>query len=262
MSEGMFEAGDGCPIAWRMDGPEGAPVLLLSNSLGVTMGMWAPQMEALAQRFRVLRYDSRGHGRSGAPAGSYSLDRLVLDAIELLDGLGIGRVSYCGLSKGGMVGQLFAARAPERIEKLVLCNTSAYMGPPSSWQARIATVNGQGMNAIADAVIERWFTPGFREASPDAVAPVRDMLLATAPQGYAGCCAAIRDMDLRNILSLIRVPTLIIAGDQDPATPLEHSTLLNERIAGSKMVVLSAAHLSNVERPEEFTRALMGFLEA
>lgn len=248
--------GDGCPIAYRFDGPEDAPVLLLSNSLGTRMEMWAPQMDALAASHRVLRYDSRGHGRSGAPAGAYSMDRLGRDVIELLDALDIPDVTFCGLSKGGMVGQWLGYRAPERLTRLILCNTSPFMGPPQGWDDRIAAVRSGGMAAMTDAVLMRWFTPGFADCAPDAVAPVRDMLLSTDPQGYAGCSAAIRDMDMRPILSLIRTPTIVIAGDQDPATPLDHAQALATGISGAVLKVLPAAHLSNVECPDPFLTAM------
>lgn len=255
MTLSRFTTGDGCALAYRIDGPADAPVLVLSNSLGTAMEMWSPQIEALAARYRVLRYDSRGHGRSDVPPGAYSMDRLGRDVIELMDGLGIDRARFCGLSKGGMVGQWLGYRAPERIERLVLCNTSPFMGPPSAWDDRIAAVRAGGMAAMTDAVIARWFTPGFAERMPEAVLPVRAMLLATDPAGYAGCCAAIRDMDMRPILGLIKVPVTIVGGDLDPATPAEHSHALRDGIPGARLVMLPTAHLSNVERPADFLAA-------
>lgn len=253
--------GDGCRIAWRCDGPEGAPVLLLSNSLGTTLDMWAPQMEAFVRNFRVLRYDSRGHGASDVPAGAYSIDRLGRDVIELLDSLGIARVHFCGLSKGGMVGQWLGFRAPERIGRLVLANTSPFMGPPPSWGQRIATVHAQGMAAVADGILDRWFTPSFQTCSKALVAPFRAMLLATNPHGYTGCCAAIRDMDMRPALPSIDLPTLVIAGNADPATPLEHAHDLANNIPGAHLHILAAAHLSNVEEPQGFARAVLEWFE-
>lgn len=255
----FFETGDGCRIAYRFDGRSDMPVLLLSNSLGTTMAMWDAQVAALADRFHILRYDSRGHGMSDAPSGSYSLDRLGRDVIELLDALQLPRVRFCGLSKGGMVGQWLGVRAPERIEKLVLCNTSSFMGPPSSWDARINTVKAEGMTAIAQAVVTRWFTSDFQTLQPQEVGRVEAMLLATHPQGYAGCCAAIRDMDMRRFAPLISLPVLVIAGDDDPATPLEHSEQLVSAISGAQLKTLRAAHLSNVEQPEAFAQALLTF---
>lgn len=252
--------GDGCGIAYRFDGPRDAPILLLSNSLGTTLAMWEPQLPGFAEHFRVLRYDSRGHGGSDAPPGAYSIDRLGRDAVELLDLLGLGRVHFCGLSMGGMVGQWLGFRHPERIDRLVLANTAAFMGPPAAWERRIDLVSRLGTPSIADAVVERWFTPEYRTGEPDRVAQVRDMLLATSPIGYAGCCAAIRDMDLRPTSRLVRRPTRIVAGLRDPATPVGNAQELASQIEGSRLVTLDAAHLSNLEQPNGFTSAVLEFL--
>jgi 3-oxoadipate enol-lactonase len=260
MQRSHVTLGDGCRLAYRFDGPDEAPVLVLSNSLGTNLDMWAPQMAALTARFRVLRYDSRGHGASDVPAGAYSMDRLGRDVVELLDALQLDRVAFCGLSKGGMVGQWLGYRAPDRLERLVLCNTSAYMGPPGGWDDRIAAVRQSGMPAVTETVLDRWFTPAFRAQSDAAVARVREMLLATDPVGYAGCCAAIRDMDNRPMLPLIFVPTLVIAGTSDPATPPDHAREIAAGVADSSLVMLLAAHLSNVEQSSLFTRALIEFL--
>ena len=251
---------DGCRLAYRFDGPADAPVVVLSNSLGTAMEMWAAQVPALTQRHRVLRFDSRGHGRSTVPAGAYSMDRLGRDVVGLIDGLGLERVSFCGLSMGGMIGQWLGVRAPERLVRLALCNTAAYMGPPSNWSARIDTVLASGMPTMVDAVIERWFTRPFRDAAPDAIAPVRAMLLATDPIGYAGACAAIRDMDQRPTAPLIKAPTLVIGGDHDPATPPATAVWLTEAIPGARLTMLEAAHLSNIEQAERFTATLIDFL--
>lgn len=252
--------GDGCGIAYRFDGPEDAPVLLLSNSLGSTMDMWAPQVEPLSRYFRLLRYDSRGHGRSDVPQGAYSLDRLGRDVVELLDALGLERVHYCGVSKGGMVGQWLGFRAPERIDRLILSNTSAYMGPPPGWDARIVAVREGGMAALADAVVERWFTPAFRQPDNEVFANARTMILATDPAGYAGCCAAIRDMDLRPTAPLISRPTLVIAGTEDPATPPSDGEAIASAVPGARLATLPAAHLSNLERPDDYCAILLDFL--
>lgn len=244
--------GDGCRIAYRFDGDAAAPILLLSNSLGTDLEMWNPQIDAWTRHVRVLRYDQRGHGASGAPAGAYSLDRLGRDVVELLDLLDIEAVDFCGLSLGGMTGQWLGIRAPARLRRLIIANSSAYMGPPSNWDARIASVLADGMETLATASVERWFTPAFPARAPDAVAPIRDMLLRTDPVGYAGCCAAIRDMDMRRTATLVAVPTLIIGGSLDPATPPPHSQALSDTIAGARIVMLEAAHLSNVECPDAF----------
>lgn len=252
---------DGCRLHWRLDGPQGAPVLLLSNSLGTNMDMWAPQMPALTQHFRVLRYDSRGHGLSDAPAGPYSIDLLGRDAVGLLNVLGIEKVRFAGLSKGGMVGQWLGANAPDRLSHLVLCNTAAEMSPPDPWNARIALVKAQGMGAIVNGVVERWFTEPFRTAHPEAIAPITAMLHATPVEGYTACCAAVRDMDQRTSLPRITVPTLVIGGRQDPATPIAKSLELAALIPGAGLVELDAAHLSNIEQAEAFTAALLSFLK-
>ncbi|SCW72892.1 3-oxoadipate enol-lactonase [Sphingobium faniae] len=260
MAKQFLALGDGCRLAYRFDGPDGAPVLMLSNSLGTDMDMWAPQMEAWMQRFRVLRYDSRGHGDSDSPPGAYSMDRLGRDVVELLDALGIERVHFCGLSKGGMVGQWLAVHAPERLDRLVLANTSAYMGPPSGWQARIEGVLKDGMVPLAEASIARWFTPGFVTGSPDRVEPIRAMLLANDPAGYAGCCAAIRDMDQRPTAGLNRTPTLVIAGSEDPSTGIGEAEFLANQASDGRLHALPAAHLSNVEAADDFARIVQAFL--
>ncbi len=252
--------GDGCRIAYRFDGPEDAPILLLSNSLGTDMGMWAPQIAAWTARFRLLRYDQRGHGQSDAPTGGYSMDRLGRDVSELLDALHIDRVDFCGLSLGGMTGQWLGIREPARLRRLVLANTSAFMGPPTAWDARILMVLEQGMAPLAQASVDRWFTPGFAAAAPASIAPIGAMLQATPPQGYAGCCAAIRDMDMRRMLPLIETPTLVIGGSEDPATPPPHSEGLAQAIGDADLVMLKAAHLSNVELPAAFGQAVLDFL--
>jgi 3-oxoadipate enol-lactonase len=237
-------------------------VLVLSNSLGTNRNMWAPQMEAFTGEFRVLRYDGRGHGASTAPPGGYSLDRLGTDVLELIDALAVAKVHFCGLSLGGMVGQWLGYRAPERLDKLVLANTSGYMGPPSVWQKRIDLVRREGLEAIADSTVERWLTARFRAENPGRVADLRAMLLATSPQGYVGCCAAIRDMDLRRIAPLVETSTLVIGGTADPATPPAHSRALSLAIPNANVpVMFEAAHLSNYEASESFTGCVLKFLK-
>ncbi|MEC8033627.1 MAG: 3-oxoadipate enol-lactonase [Pseudomonadota bacterium] len=260
MEKPFITTGDGCRIAYRFDGPEGAPVLLLSNSLGTDMDMWAPQLATWTQAFRVLRYDHRGHGASDAPAGGYSIDRLGRDVIELLDALDLERVDFCGLSLGGMTGQWLGIREPRRIRRLILANTSSFMGPPSAWDARIALVREQGMAPLAQASVERWFTAAFAATGQAAIAPIAAMLQATNAQGYAGCCAAIRDMDMRGTVALVETPTLIIGGTQDPATPPPHGEALAKAIAGARLLMLEAAHLANVEQADAFGRAVTDFL--
>jgi len=253
---------EGLRLFQRFDGPADAPVLLFSNSLGTSLEMWDAQMPAFAERFRVLRYDMRGHGRSAVPPGPYSIADLGRDVLALLDANGIGRVRFCGLSMGGMTGMWLGCHAPERLEKLVLCNTSAQLGSPDQWNTRIAIVQNEGMKGVAEGVIGRWFTPEFREREPSEVARVRRMLLETPPAGYAACCAAIRDQDQREAICAVPVPTLVVAGARDPATPPEHSRIIASKIPGARLVELDAAHLSNIEARDRFTASVLEFLAA
>ena len=250
-------------LNYLIGGPEDAPVLVLSNSLGTAMEMWDAQAPALRERFRLLRYDTRGHGGSPAPPGPYEIGDLGRDVVHLLDRLGIGRASFCGLSVGGMTGMWLAAEAPERIERLVLLCTSALLGPKSVWDERIATATGRGMAALVDGVIERWFTPAFRAENPKVVEKMARTLRETDPRGYAGCCAAIRDMDLRDRLPSVGAPTLVVSGAEDPATPPEHGGLIADAIPGARFeVVPDAAHIANVEQPEKITQLILTHLEA
>ena len=257
-----FVDAGGTRLFHRFDGSPQRPVLVLSNSLGSDVGMWDAQVPAFAERFRVLRYDSRGHGQSAIPPGPYRIEDLGRDLLALLDALGLERVHFCGLSKGGMVGMWLAVNAPDRVERLVLCNTSAYLGPPELWNARIEAVRQSGMQAVVPQVLERWLTPEFRGRAPEVVEKVRRMLLATPPDGYAACATAIRDMDQRESISTIRAPALVVVGARDPSTPPVHGRQIAERIRGSKVVELPAAHLSNVEAADQFTAAVLEFVSA
>jgi 3-oxoadipate enol-lactonase len=253
---------NGIDVRYRFDGPEAAPVVMLSNSLGTRLEMWDPQIGPLAARYRVLRYDSRGQGRTGAPDGPYTIELLAEDAIALLDALGIERAHFCGLSKGGMIGQVLGAKHGDRISSLVLCATACRLGPKELWNERIAAVVEKGMPALAEGVLERWLTRGYRERAPAEVERVRKMLLETPAKGYAACSAAIRDMDLCGMLGRIRVPTLLVAGDQDPATPPDVVREVHERISGSRLVVIpDAAHLLSIEQADAFNRTLLDFLD-
>ena len=250
-------------LNYLLEGPEDAPVLVLSNSLGTAMEMWDAQAPALRERFRLLRYDTRGHGGSPAPPGPYEIGDLGRDVIHLLDRLGIERASFCGLSVGGMTGMWLAAEAPERVERLVLLCTSALLGPKSVWDGRIATATERGMATLVDGVIERWFTPAFRAENPEVVGKMARTLRETDPGGYAGCCSAIRDMDLRDRLPSIEAPTLVVSGAEDPATPPKHGRLIRDAIPDARFeVVPDAAHIANVERPEEITQLILTHLEA
>jgi 3-oxoadipate enol-lactonase len=257
----MIDA-DGCPLNVEVEGPANAPVLMLCNSLGTTLHMWDDQAPAWSREFRLVRYDRRGHGKSGAPKGPYTYDRLGRDALAIMDGLGLKKVNWCGLSMGGMVGQWLGANAPDRVEKIILSNTHNYFPDKNMWAARIKTVEDGGVAATADATMERWFTKEFRENSPDKVARFRAMVIATPKDGFLGCCAAIRDMDLREADTRIKAPTLIIIGRRDPATPPEAGEDIHQRIKGSKLVGLDAAHISNVEQPKAYTDTVLNFLKS
>jgi 3-oxoadipate enol-lactonase len=247
-------------LHYRFDGADDAPVVMLSNSLGTNLSMWDAQLPALTGRFRVLRYDSRGHGQSAVTPGPYTIEQLARDALGLLDALGLAQVRFCGLSMGGMVGQWLGANAAQRLSRLVLCNTAARIGAPDIWNARIDAVNKGGMAAIAESVIARWYTAPFFAAAPNAISATRNMLLTTPAAGYVASCAAVRDMDQRESVSRISVSTLIIAGAHDAVTPPSEGRYLAERIAGAKYAELAAAHLSNIEAEMAFTSALSEFL--
>ncbi len=251
----------GIRLNYQLDGPEGAPVVMLANSLGADLGMWDPQVAALTGRYRVLRFDMRGHGRSDVPPGPYRIDGLALDAVALLDALGIDRVHFCGLSLGGAVGQWLAIHRPERLRSLTLCATACSFGAPSTWDERIAAVQRGGVEAIADAVLERWLTAGFRARRPSETARLRAMLCTTPAAGYAAAAAAVRDTDLCADLHRITVATLLVAGSADPATPPARLEELRARIGRAELVVLEAAHILNVEAAEAFNGALLAFLD-
>ena len=245
----------------KVDGPTGAPVLVLGSSLGTTGAMWEPQLAALTETFRVVRYDHRGHGESPVPPGPYRVAELAADVLALADRLGVTRFSYAGLSLGGMVGMELAAQAPDRVDRLALLCTSALLGPPEGWTARADTVRQHGTAAVTDAVVSRWFRPDFAAANPELLARYQDMLGSTPPEGYAGCCLAIRDMDLRDRLGAVRAPTLVLAGADDPATPPDHGRAIVEGIGGATLAIIErAAHLANVEQPAEVTRLLVAHL--
>ncbi len=251
----------GMTLDHRLHGPEGAPVVVLSNSLGTTQELWERQLPALAEHFRILTYDHPGHGSSPLPELPCTVESLAHGLLALLDELGVERVSLCGVSLGGMVGMALALAAPERVERLVLTCTSAYLGPPEGWTERARIVRTEGMEAIADGVVGRWFTPALAREEPETVARFRAMLTATPPEGYARCCEAVGSWDARERISAIAAPVLVIAGEDDPATPVEHAELIASRVAGSRLVVLEgAAHLANVERADAFTAAVLEHL--
>jgi 3-oxoadipate enol-lactonase len=264
----MSDLADRGPVrlAASLDGPGGAPVLVLGNSLGTSRALWDPQLPALAGRFRLLRYEHRGHGQPGgqfspAPPGPYTIADLGADVLALLDRYDIGEAMYCGVSLGAMVGIWLAAQASGRITSLALCCTSAYLQPADLWQRRAAAVRQGGMGAISQQVVSRWFTPAFAAACPAVPAQFAAELVGIAPEGYAGCCDAIAALDLRGQLATVRAPTLVLAGADDPATPPRHSAVIASGIPGARLrVVRGAAHLANVSNAAEVSAALMGHL--
>ncbi len=247
---------------YNLQGKPGAPVLVLSNSLGTNYSMWDPQLAEFKKHFHVLRYDTRGHGQSSVTPGPYSIEQLANDVIALLDAVGLDRVHFCGLSMGGMIGMWLAAHAPDRFKKIVLCNTAAKIGNAETWNVRIEAVQKDGMKPIAAAVVERWFSPAFRRNAPAIIAATQKMLEDANPEGYAACCAAVRDFDYREKLGSIHTPTLVISGTHDPATPPSDGHFLEAHIPGARYAELNAAHLSNIEDHDRFTQVVSAFLHA
>jgi 3-oxoadipate enol-lactonase len=247
----------------RKDGDPDAPVIMLSNSLLSNYHMWDDQMDTLTEHFQVLRYDTRGHGGTDAPEGPYSIELFVDDAIGLLDSLGIEKVHFIGLSMGGFITQLIAAKHPDRLISATLCDTASVMPPASLWNDRIQTAEAEGIEALIGGTLERWFTAPFHSTGVDAINKIRDMIQATGVQGYVNCCKAIRDMNQCHILADIKTPTNIIVGEDDPACPVSAAETLQAGIVGSKLVILkNAAHLPNIEKKDEFNAAMMEFLTA
>jgi 3-oxoadipate enol-lactonase len=255
----MIDA-DGCLLNVSVEGRDGGPTLMLSNSLGSTMAMWEPQMKAFTQLFRVIRYDRRGHGKSGAPPGPYSMERFGRDVLAILDDLNIEKTHWCGLSMGGMVGQWLGANAPERFGKLVLANTSCYYPDPTRWLERIKAVKDGGIASVADAVMAGWLTADFREREPQLTQNLKAMMIATPAVGYIACCEALSTLDQRALLPKIKSPTLVVAGRHDMSTPVAAGEFIRSHIPGASMTILDAAHISNIEQPHAFTDAVVGFL--
>jgi 3-oxoadipate enol-lactonase len=253
---------NGITMRYTLEGPAGAPVVTLSHSLATHAGMWDATAPALAS-FRVLRYDTRGHGGTEAPAGPYSLDVLAADALALLEALGIQRTHWVGLSMGGMIGQTIALKRRGALLSLALCDTTSRVPPEArgTWAERIATAEAQGMEPLVEPTIARWFTPDFIRTRPEVVDRVRAMIRETPARGYAGCCHAIAQLDLTDRLGEIGIPTLVVVGEEDQGTPVSAARTIHEHVKGSQLIVLkSASHLSNIEQPEPFNQAVKHFL--
>ena len=253
---------NGVDTAYRFDGPEKGRVVLMSNSLMSNYEMWDWTVPALSDKYRVLRYDMRGHGRSGTTPAPYTMAQLADDAVALLDALKIDKVHFVGLSMGGMIGQQLGARYADRVHSLTLCNTASEMAPRSMWDDRLAMAKEKGIAAMVEPTLQRWFTPAFLKRASQDIEKIKAMVGSTGLEGYTGCASSVRDMAQSTMLLKIKAPTLIIAGKQDPATTVDHATVLNRLIDGSKLVVIDeAAHLSNIEQPDAFNRAVRGFID-
>jgi 3-oxoadipate enol-lactonase len=254
---------NGVDIAYRFDGPKDGRVLLVANSLMANGSMWDWNIAAFADRYRVLRYDKRGHGRSGVGPGPYTIAQLADDAAGLLDALKIEKAHFMGLSIGGMIGQQLGARYPEKIYSLSLCNTACEMPPRTMWEDRFRTARSQGLSGLVDGTINRWFTAPFIQRAPEDIEKVRQMILGTNVDGYIGCGSAVRDMAQSTMLLKIKAPTLVLSGRHDPACTVEQGIVLNRLIDGSQMVIIEeAAHLSNIEQPAIFNKTVRGFIDS
>jgi 3-oxoadipate enol-lactonase len=252
---------NGAEINYRLDGNENLPILILSNSLTTNLNLWDEQVPIFTNHFRVLRYDNRGHGGSSSPKGEYSIDDIGNDILFLMDHLNIDKASICGVSLGGMVAMWLGIHAGNRIDKLIICNSSSDLSPPAPWQERIEMVKAKGMSSIIDAGLTRFLSKNFRESNSPKIEFLKSIMMTCEVHGYSGCCAAVRDMNLTSQLTEIDNPTLIIAGELDPSTPVSHSEIINWEISGSKLTVIEGvAHLSNVEKPDEFNKAVLDFL--
>ena len=253
---------DGCRLGYELTGPETAPALVLSNSLGTDRSLWDLQVPAFAERYRVLRYDTRGHGASDAPAGDYAIDRLGRDVLSLMDGAGLRQAHVCGVSIGGLTALWLGIHAPDRVRRLVLANTAARVGSLEFWTDRLRVIRAEGLEAIAEVTMQRWFTERFRGAEPEVVARMRATMLRVSVPGYLGCCAALRDADLRALAARVQAPSLVVTGTHDVATPPASGEALAAAIPGARLLDLDAAHLSNVECAPAFTKAVLAFLES
>ena len=256
----FHDTDDGCRLAYTIDGAADAPPLILSNSLGTDRSLWELQVQAFSNFYRVVRYDTRGHGESDAPAGDYSIDRLGIDVVSLMDHLNIDRAHVCGISIGGLTALWLGVNAGDRVNKLVLANTCAQIGTVPMWNQRIEEAKTKGLDGLSDSAMGRWFTPAYRQANPAIVARVWERMRTTPVNGYAGCSAALRDADLRSVTAQVKALTLVITGKHDVGTPPSEGEWLRDHIAGATLVELDCAHISNIEKAAEFTEAVLSFL--
>ena len=254
---------NGTRLHYCFDGPEQGPVVMLSNSLASDLAMWEFQVPALVEAgYRVLRYDSRGHGHSAVPEGPYSIEMLTADAVSLMDGLGLDKVHFCGLSMGGMIGQMMGTQYGDRLISLTLSSTAAYMAPKEIWDERIETVRKGGMAVAADATIDRWFTKAGQTNLESSVEKVRHVILNTPVEGFCACCAAIQDMDQRETICNVITPTLVIVGEHDSGTPVSAAEHIHKRITSSSLTIIpEAAHFVHMEQANIFNQALLEFLK-
>ena len=252
---------NGLSFRVKIEGPASAPTILLSNSLGTSLAMWDPQVVALAQDYRVVRYDCRGQGGSTVPAGPYSVAQLGGDVLAIMDALDIKKAHWCGLSLGGMIGQWLGANAPSRFDKIILANTTCYYPNPAFWLDRIQTVKDGGLASIAERVIAGWLTADFRNKEPSVAERMKAMLLAAPQDGYIATCEALSSLDQRDLLLKIKSPTLVIAGRQDASTPPKNAEFIVSQIPGARLSILDAAHISNVEQSNAFSKAVLEFFK-
>jgi 3-oxoadipate enol-lactonase len=251
---------NGTHLHYALEGQTNAPALILSNALGTNFSMWNAQMPELHKHFRVLRYDTRGHGQSEVAPGPYSFEQLGRDVLALADEADIGNFSFCGLSLGGMTGLWLGINVGKRLHKLVLSSTGAKTGTPEMWDARIETVRKGGTKSIATGTMERWFTARFRESQPQEVQRIKQIVESTSTEGYVACCAALREGDFRETVAAIRTPTLVMSGTHDPASPPADGRSVAQQIPNSRFVELDAAHISNIEQAQQFTKEVSDFL--
>ncbi|MGM0423552.1 MAG: 3-oxoadipate enol-lactonase [Thermodesulfobacteriota bacterium] len=251
-------------LNYQWEGPAQGQVVMLCNSLASNLGMWDMQVQELVQAgYQVLRYDTRGHGESDVPEAPYSMEMLLNDVIGLLDYLQLERVHFCGLSLGGMLGQMLGIHYPQRLNRLLLCSTAAYLGPPEMWEERMQAARSQGMQPLVQPSIDRWFTQQGQKRLPEQVQKFKNMIQNTPVEGFCGCCAAIRDMDLREAISGITIPTMVVAGELDQGTPVSEARFIQERIPGAGLEVIpQTAHMLNVEQAERFNSILLEFLRS